>query len=146
MDLRGSVWGCVPLVYDGMPCHGLHGFRVCTYIIVFIYLGGPGLRCCAGFSPVAASKGRSRVAVLGLLVAERGLWSTGSVVMAHEFSWSPRWCSGKSTGQCRRRGRPGFDPWVGKIPLEEDMATHPRILAWRIPWTEEPGGLQSMGS
>ena len=31
-------------------------------------------------------------------------------------------------------------------PLEEEMATHSRILAWRIPWTEEPGGLQSMGS
>ena len=31
-------------------------------------------------------------------------------------------------------------------PLEESMATHISILAWRIPWTEEPGGLQSMGS
>ena len=31
-------------------------------------------------------------------------------------------------------------------PLEKDMATHPSILAWRIPWTEEPGGLQSKGS
>ena len=30
-------------------------------------------------------------------------------------------------------------------PLEEGMATHSSILAWRIPWTEEPGGLQSMG-
>ena len=30
--------------------------------------------------------------------------------------------------------------------LEEGMATHPSVLAWRIPWTEEPGGLQSMGS
>ena len=30
-------------------------------------------------------------------------------------------------------------------PLEEEMATHPSILAWEIPWTEEPGGLQSMG-
>ena len=30
--------------------------------------------------------------------------------------------------------------------LEEEMATHCSILAWRIPWTEEPGGLQSMGS
>ena len=29
-------------------------------------------------------------------------------------------------------------------PLEEGMSTHSRILAWRIPWTEEPGGLQSM--
>ena len=31
-------------------------------------------------------------------------------------------------------------------PLEKEMATHSRILAWRIPWTEEPGGLQSMWS
>ena len=31
-------------------------------------------------------------------------------------------------------------------PLEEGMATHSGILAWKIPWTEEPGGLQSMGS
>ena len=30
-------------------------------------------------------------------------------------------------------------------PLEEGMATHSKILAWRIPWTEEPGGLQSIG-
>ena len=30
-------------------------------------------------------------------------------------------------------------------PLEEEMATHSRILAWEIPWIEKPGGLQSMG-
>ena len=30
-------------------------------------------------------------------------------------------------------------------PLEKEMATHSSILAWRIPWTGEPGGLQSMG-
>ena len=30
-------------------------------------------------------------------------------------------------------------------PLEKEMAAHPSVLAWRIPWTEEPGGLQSMG-
>ena len=30
-------------------------------------------------------------------------------------------------------------------PLEKEMVTHSSILAWRIPWTEEPGGLQSMG-
>jgi len=29
--------------------------------------------------------------------------------------------------------------------LEEEMATHSSILAWKIPWTEEPGGLQSLG-
>ena len=31
-------------------------------------------------------------------------------------------------------------------PLEEEVTIHSRILAWRVPWTEEPGGLQSMGS
>ena len=40
--------------------------------------------------------------------------------------------------------------WVRSLcwedPLEEEMRTHSNILAWRIPWTEEPGGLQSMGS
>ena len=35
---------------------------------------------------------------------------------------------------------------VQEDPLEKEMATHSCILAWRIPWTEQPGGLQSMGS
>ena len=34
----------------------------------------------------------------------------------------------------------------GEDPLEKEMATHSSILAWRIPWTQKPGGLQSMGS
>ena len=42
------------------------------------------------------------------------------------------------------------DTWVQSLgqedPLEKEMATHSSILAWRIPWMEEPGGLQSMGS
>ena len=33
----------------------------------------------------------------------------------------------------------------GEDPLDEGMATHSSLLAWEIPWTEEPGGLQSMG-
>ena len=33
-----------------------------------------------------------------------------------------------------------------EYPLEEEMATHSSILSWKIPWTEEPGGLQSVGS
>ena len=32
-----------------------------------------------------------------------------------------------------------------EVPLEKEMATHSSILAWRIPWVEEPGGVQSMG-
>ena len=39
-----------------------------------------------------------------------------------------------------------FDSRVRKDPLEEEMATHCSILAWKTLWTEEPGGLQSMGS
>ena len=42
------------------------------------------------------------------------------------------------------------ETWVKYLgredPLEKEMATHSSILTWRIPWTEEPGGLQSMGS
>ena len=42
------------------------------------------------------------------------------------------------------------ETWIQSLgwedPLEKIMATHSSILAWRIPWTEEPGGLQSMGS
>ena len=40
--------------------------------------------------------------------------------------------------------------WVGSLdredPLEKEMVTHSSILAWEIPWTEEPGGLQATGS
>ena len=42
------------------------------------------------------------------------------------------------------------ETWVRSLgredPLEKEMATYSSILAWRIPWTEEPGGLQFMGS
>ena len=42
------------------------------------------------------------------------------------------------------------ETWVRSLgwedPLEKEMATHSRILAWKIPWTEEPGRPQSMGS
>ena len=38
------------------------------------------------------------------------------------------------------------ETWVQEDPLKKEMATHSSILAWEIPWTEEPGGLQSMGS
>ena len=44
---------------------------------------------------------------------------------------------------------PMLETWVQspvlEDPLEKDMATHSSILAWEIPWTEEPCGLQSMG-
>ena len=59
----------------------------------------------------------------------------------------PSCTSGKeATCQCKRRKKQGFNPWVGKIPLEEGIATRSRFLAWRIPWTEEPGRLWFIGS
>ena len=49
-----------------------------------------------------------------------------------------------------KRLPPMQETWVRSLgwedPLEKEMATHSSILAWRIPWTEEPGRLQSMGS
>ena len=39
-----------------------------------------------------------------------------------------------------------FQPLSWEDPLEKEMATHSSILTWEMPWTEEPGGLQSMGS
>ena len=63
------------------------------------------------------------------------------------FLESPGGASGKDSAcHYRRLKRPGFNPLGWEDPLEEGMATHSSILSWKMPWTEEPGGLQSMGS
>ena len=67
--------------------------------------------------------------------------SEGLAPEARVFPWWFRRC--RIHLQSRR---PEFDPWVGKDHLEKGVATHASILAWRIPGTEEPGGLLSMGS
>ena len=51
----------------------------------------------------------------------------------------------KNPLQCSRFGDPCFIPGSGKSTGQE-MAIHSRNLAWKIPWTEEPGGLQTMVS
>ena len=56
----------------------------------------------------------------------------------------PWWLSRKES-TCQA-GEVGLILVLGRSPLEKEMATHSSILAWEIPWTEEPGGLQSMGS
>ena len=59
----------------------------------------------------------------------------------------PKWLSSKESAcQCRRCQRHKVQSLDWEDPLEEEMATHSSIFAWRIPWTEEPGGLQSMCS
>ena len=75
-----------------------------------------------------------------LLTSASGSWM---LLLIGEITLGiPKWLGGKeSTCQCKRLK---FNPWVRKIPLEKEMAIHSSILAWEIPWTEEPGRLQSM--
>ena len=84
-----------------------------------------------------------RVALLwGILFSSIGQF----VSVLVPISRLPRQHSGKeSTCQCRRHKRCGFDPWIRKILWRREMTAHSSILAWRIPWTEELGRLQSMG-
>ena len=78
---------------------------------------------------------------LQLWKKKKGICGRTEVFYLCASSWWLRWLR-----ICLQCGRARFDPWVRKIPLERGMATHSRILAWRIPWTEEPGGLWSIGS
>ena len=57
------------------------------------------------------------------------------------LSWWLRWL--RNLLKC---GSPGFNPWVGKIPWRRAWQPTPIFLPGESPWTEEPGGLQSMGS
>ena len=61
------------------------------------------------------------------------------------------YCIGASLAAQRLKRLPGIqETWVRSLdwedPLEKEMTTHSSTLAWRIPWREEPGRLQSMGS
>ena len=64
-----------------------------------------------------------------------------------EMGWGfPGGTSGKElTCQYRKHKRRGFDSWVGKIPWRRKWQPTPVFLPGEAPWTEEPGGLQSMG-
>ena len=76
--------------------------------------------------------------------ATRSLFQSPSLNTAWKNQGFSLDVSGKeSTYQCRRGG---FEPLVGKIPLEKERATHSSILAWEIPWAGEPGRPQSSGS
>ena len=75
-----------------------------------------------------------------------GLWIINSMAKELGLGFPGGASSKELTCQCRRHKRPVFDPWVGKIPWRRKWQPTPVIRAWRIPWTEEPGGLQSTGS
>ena len=59
-----------------------------------------------------------------------------------QYSWASLVAETIILLQC---GRPGFDPWVGKIPWRKAWQPTPVFLLGESPWTEEPGRLQSMG-
>ena len=72
-----------------------------------------------------------------------GVEPTGSFLpVRHQWGLPCRLSNKEAIYQCREHG---FNLWVGKLPLEKEMATHSSTLAWEIPWTVEPGGPQSMG-
>ena len=90
-------------------------------------------------------------AVPGILtqLRDRGLWHTvfGLFYALNKFpSWIYEHFPGASDGKestCKAGDQVWYLGW--EYPLEEEMATHSSILAWRIPWTEEPGRLLCMG-
>ena len=83
--------------------------------------------------------------VIGLF-GVRDLPMTVAYRMRSETTWArfPGSSDGKKSPY--NAGDPGSIPGLGRSPLEKGMVTQSSILTWRIPWTEEPGGLQSMGS
>ena len=69
-------------------------------------------------------------------------WEEGQREGLYVYVGFPNGAGGKEPAcQCRRHKRCGFDPMMEKDPLEKEMAIYSSILAWRIPWTEEPGKL-----
>ena len=72
-----------------------------------------------------------------------------SIILVFVFVLDCRLSSASQVAQWVKNPPAMHETWVGFLgledPLEEGMATHSGILAWRIPWTEEPGRLQSMG-
>ena len=88
--------------------------------------------------------------------------TSSQVEFSQKYKWAQKWIFffflqspqiriGASLVAQRLKRLPAMkETWVRSLgwedPLEKEMATHSSILAWRIPWTEEPGGLQSTGS
>ena len=75
----------------------------------------------------------------------RALYGEVTFVRGQHGQGLPRWLSGKESA-CNVETQETQVHFLGQEdPLEEEMAIHSSILAWKIPWTEEPGGLQSLG-
>ena len=70
--------------------------------------------------------------------------SMGKPDILHHIIWASLVAQSVTNPPAMQETRVQFLGW--EDPLEKEMATHSSILAWEISWTEEPGGLQSMGS
>ena len=137
------------MIRDFLLCPGHFACYVMSVWILLHLLFVGSLPCCWGgiedvtflqHVPRSASTDPSSVGE-DLVTAEQG-WGFR---LPTRPPWGPspaaQWC-----GSCLQGRRCGFNFWVGRRILDLEMATHSSILAWRIPWTEEPGGLQSTGS
>ena len=75
---------------------------------------------------------------------------TPAVELLNELSMFLNFSRASLVAQRLKHLPPMWETWVRSLgwedPLEKEMATHSSTLAWRIPWKEEPGRLQSMGS
>ena len=79
----------------------------------------------------------------GRFFTNNATWETTHICI-YLYTGLLQWLSGKESAcQCRRHR---FNPGIRKIPLEEEMASHCSILAWKISWTELSCGLQSVRS
>ena len=90
-----------------------------------------GLRGCVDFLWLRRLRATTLEAVRGLLIAVVSL-------VAGDLGLMPKHLPAMRETRLRSLGR--------EDPVEKEMATHSSTLAWKIPWTEEPGRLQSMGS
>ena len=109
-----------------------------------------GQRSRVGYSPW----GRKESDTMEHLTFTFASWNCPGWAWLHGIQFEIHWCKGKSMGfpgGSAVRNPPAIAGDAGSFPgsgrsLQEEMAAHSSILAWKIPWTEEPGRLQSTGS
>ena len=119
----------------------------CTYICGHISVGvewlGQRACLCSGVCVYVCARMRAQ---LGSTLRSHGLYRA-RLLCPWNFPGKCRYYGGLVVKNLPANGGDAgdLDPWVRNIPWRKHMATHSSILAWRIPWTEEPGELQSTG-
>ena len=118
-----------------MLCDNLEGWEVQKEwdIDIYIYIYGWTFYC---------TTETNTIIIVNNCCSPRGCKELDTTEQLH---WTElRWLNRQRI--CLQSGRLRFDPWVEKIPWKEGLETHSSILAWRIPWTEDPARLLSIGS